>query len=201
MRLQDAASEDRTHDLRIMRPTRCQLRYRCHVKDVVKIAMPRSSSEIRNRVPDQSQESLTRPKHIQNEPAPTREERRQRRSLTTRGHLARRATHPFHPERAQRHWDLLQKFLTTHLLPFPVNCQAGKGYWYSARIQASRVGVPTNSLQSSSKYLCEAWRGRVRAQTHRGRPGARRTEKKVQKRAGGSPKKNTCAAAVTASVV
>ena len=27
-RLQNAASEDRTHDLRIMRPTRCQLRYR-----------------------------------------------------------------------------------------------------------------------------------------------------------------------------
>ncbi len=30
----NAASEDRTHDLRIMRPTRCQLRYRrpCHVQ-------------------------------------------------------------------------------------------------------------------------------------------------------------------------
>ena len=26
----NAASEDRTHDLRIMRPTRCQLRYRRH---------------------------------------------------------------------------------------------------------------------------------------------------------------------------
>ena len=26
--LENAASEDRTHDLRIMRPTRCQLRYR-----------------------------------------------------------------------------------------------------------------------------------------------------------------------------
>ena len=36
--MQSAASEDRTHDLRIMRPMRCQLRYRRHARCVVRIA-------------------------------------------------------------------------------------------------------------------------------------------------------------------